>query len=122
MGDAATVLAVDDDDLVRRGFRRVLEQKGCTVLEASDGLSGLEVFRQHKPDAVLLDLRMPGMDGLDVLSVLVKESPDTPVVVISGEGTMSDAVQALRRGAWDFVSKPVDRTLMLDVLRCWICR
>ena len=85
----------------------MLEQKRWQVLEASDGISGLETFREHKPDAVLLDLRMPGMDGLDVLSVLVAEAPETPVVVISGEGTMRDVVEALRRGAWDFVSKPV---------------
>jgi phosphoserine phosphatase RsbU/P len=114
MGEVATVLAIDDDELVRRAFRRVLEQKKWKVLEAADGLSGLSTFREHRPDAVLLDLRMPGMDGLDVLSALVAEAPETPVVVISGEGTMRDVVEALRRGAWDFVSKPVtDSELLL---------
>src|SRR5688500_438097 len=114
MGEVATVLAIDDDELVRRAFRRVLEQRRWRVLEAPDGLVGLSTFREHRPDAVLLDLRMPGMDGLDVLSALVAESPETPVVVISGEGTMRDVVEALRRGAWDFVSKPVtDSELLL---------
>ncbi len=114
MGDARTVLAIDDDELVRRAFRRVLLQRGYVVLEAPDGQSGLDVFRVQRPDAVLLDLRMPGIDGLDVLSTLVLEAPETPVVVISGEGTMTDVVQALRRGAWDFVAKPVtDAELLL---------
>lgn len=113
MSAAATVLAVDDDELVRRAFRRVLEQRHWRVLEAADGPAGLDVFRAEHPDAVLLDLRMPGMDGLDVLSELVAQSPETPVVVISGEGTMRDVVEALRRGAWDFVSKPVTDSELL---------
>jgi len=107
MGGPARVLAIDDDRLVRVAFKRVLERGGYKVLEAEDGASGLEEFRAHAPDAVLLDLRMPGTDGLDVLTEIVKESPETPVLVVSGETTLSDVVQALRRGAWDFVTKPV---------------
>jgi serine phosphatase RsbU (regulator of sigma subunit) len=107
MGDVATVLIIDDDKYVRRAFRRELERGGVHVLEAEDGASGLRSFRERIPSAVVLDLRMPGLDGLDVLSSLVEESPETPVVVVSGEGTMTDVVEALRRGAWDFVSKPV---------------
>jgi DNA-binding NtrC family response regulator len=107
MGDVATVLIIDDDKYVRRAFRRELERGGVQVLEAEDGASGLRSFRERIPSAVVLDLRMPGLDGLDVLSSLVEESPETPVVVVSGEGTMTDVVEALRRGAWDFVSKPV---------------
>ncbi|WP_285172428.1 response regulator, partial [Mycobacterium tuberculosis] len=84
----------------------VLERGGFRVREAEDGSSGLESFRAQPPDAVLLDLRMPGTDGLDVLTEIVKESPETPVLVVSGETTLSDVVQALRRGAWDFVTKP----------------
>jgi serine phosphatase RsbU (regulator of sigma subunit) len=114
MGDVATVLIIDDDRYVRRAFRRELERGGVQVLEAEDGASGLRSFRERVPSAVLLDLRMPGLDGLDVLSSLVEESPETPVVVVSGEGTMTDVVEALRRGAWDFVSKPVvDNEILL---------
>ncbi|HEY0705373.1 MAG TPA: response regulator, partial [Polyangia bacterium] len=107
MADKATVLIVDDDELVRATFVRVLERGGFETREAFDGVEGLRAFREAKPDCVLLDLRMPGMDGLDVLRVLVAESPETPVLVASGAGTMRDAVEALRRGAWDFVLKPV---------------
>jgi len=114
MGEGVvTVLAVDDDRLVRSAFKRLLERAGYRVTEAEDGTSGLQAFRERPPDAVLLDLRMPGTDGLDVLSTIVGESPETPVVVVSGETTLSDVVQALRRGAWDFVTKPVQDAELL---------
>lgn len=112
------VLIIDDDGMVRRAFRRVLERSGLRVIEAEDGSSGLAASREYQPGAVLLDLRMPGMDGLDVLSSLMEERPETAVLVVSGEGTMTDVVQALRRGAWDFVSKPVpDPELLVRMVR-----
>ena len=107
MNDDAPVLIIDDDAGVRGAFRRVLEKSGSRVLEAESGSAGLVLCRECKPGVVLLDLRMPEMDGLDVLSTLVVEHPETPVIVVSGQGTMTDAVEALRRGAWDFVSKPL---------------
>lgn len=107
MGEPATILVIDDDAQVRGAFRRMLEREGFQTVGAEDGRRGLAAFRASPPDAVLLDLRMPEMDGLEVLSVLCGESPETPVVVSSGEGTLRDAVEALRRGAWDFVTKPV---------------
>jgi len=107
MVDAAKVLIVDDDELVRSTFVRILQRGGFRTYEAEDGEKGVTEFRRERPDGVLLDLRMPGMDGLDVLSTIVAESPETPVIVASGAGTMHDAVEALRRGAWDFVVKPM---------------
>lgn len=107
MADAATVLIVDDDELVRATFVRILERGGFNTREAIDGEAGLAAFREKRPDCVLLDLRMPGMDGLDLLRAIVAEAPETPVLVASGAGTMRDAVEALRRGAWDFVVKPM---------------
>ncbi|MEI9938400.1 MAG: response regulator [Pseudomonadota bacterium] len=107
MNDDTPVLIIDDDAGVRGAFRRVLERMGWVVLEAESGTVGLALCRECKPGVVLLDLRMPEMDGLDVLSTLVVEHPETPVVVVSGQGTMTDAVEALRRGAWDFVAKPL---------------
>lgn len=102
-----TVLLIDDNDLVRQAFRRILQQAGFAVLEADGGESGLELFREAAPAAVLVDLRMPGIDGLEVLSRLSQESPETPVIVVSGEGSMTDALSALRFGAWDYVTKPL---------------
>jgi FixJ family two-component response regulator len=107
MADAATVLIVDDDELVRATFVRILERGGFETREALDGEDGLRAFRAQRPSCVLLDLRMPGLDGLDVLRTLVAEAPEVPVLVASGAGTMRDAVEALRRGAWDFVVKPM---------------
>jgi len=118
MSDDAAVLIIDDDDAVRRTFRRVLQRAGLAVLEAEDGDSGLRLCRERRPGLVLLDLRMPHMDGLDVLSELVAEHPETPVVVVSGQGTMDDAVEALRRGAWDFVAKPLpDNEILVRAAR-----
>src|SRR6478735_5054326 len=118
MNDDAPVLIIDDDAAVRGVFRRVLERMGSQVLEAENGATGLILCRERKPGVVLLDLRMPEMDGLDVLSTLVVEHPETPVIVVSGQGTMTDAVEALRRGAWDFVSKPLpDNEILRQAVR-----
>ncbi|MCG5053612.1 MAG: response regulator [Myxococcales bacterium] len=107
MAVATKVLLIDDNELVRTAFARILSFAGFEVTEAEDGESGIEAFRERLPDAVLVDLRMPGIDGLDVLSCLSQEAPETPVIVVSGEGTMNDALQALRLGAWDYVTKPL---------------
>lgn len=114
----APVLIVDDDEAVRRVFRRVLEQAGWFVLEAANGRLGLSLCREQQPGVVLLDLRMPELDGLEVLSTLVAEYPETPVIMVTGQGTMTDAVEALRRGAWDFVSKPLaDNQILVHAVR-----
>lgn len=107
MNDVSPVLIVDDDEAVRGVFRRVLERAGYLVVDASNGKAGLALCSEREPGLVLLDLRMPEMDGLDVLTELNAQHAETPVIMISGQGTMTDAVEALRRGAWDFVSKPL---------------
>jgi response regulator RpfG family c-di-GMP phosphodiesterase len=101
------VLTVDDDEFVREILAAYLEDSGFEVLQAENGILGLETFRREKPDLVMLDLRMPGMDGLEVLGHLTKESPDTPVILVSGMGTIGDAIKALKLGAWDYIAKPI---------------
>jgi sigma-B regulation protein RsbU (phosphoserine phosphatase) len=103
----ASVLTVDDEAGVRRNLSAYLEDCGYRTLEASNGREGLELFRRERPDVVLCDLRMPGMDGLEVLAHIHEESPETPVIVASGAGTLGDVVEALRRGAWDYLTKPI---------------
>lgn len=98
---------IDDEPIMLKNMAVYMEDSGFEVIQSIDGKSGLETFVAHQPDLVLLDLRMPGMDGLEVLSVLKKRSPDTPVIVVTGEGGMGDAVSALRLGAYDFITKPI---------------
>jgi serine phosphatase RsbU (regulator of sigma subunit) len=118
MAGAATVLLIDDDSGVRRGFGRVLESAGFRTMFAEDGARGLAAIRDASPDAVLLDLNMPGLGGLETLTKAASDSPDTPVIVVSGSGRVDDVVQALRRGAWDFVTKPVeDPHLLVQAVR-----
>jgi serine phosphatase RsbU (regulator of sigma subunit) len=118
MASTATVLLIDDDAGVRRGFGRVLEAAGFRMLFAEDGACGLRSMREASPDAVLLDLNMPGLGGLETLTKAATDSPDIPVIVVSGSGRVEDVVQALRRGAWDFVSKPVeDPHLLVKAVR-----
>ncbi|MCK4659781.1 MAG: response regulator [Phycisphaerae bacterium] len=109
----ATVLTIDDEAVVRRGITAYLEDTGFSVLEAENGRVGLEIFRHEHPDVVLIDLRMPEVDGLEVLETLARESPDTGTIVISGTGMMADAVEALHRGAWDYIIKPIEDMAVL---------
>jgi len=102
-----TILTVDDDEFVREILVAYLEDSGFSVLQADNGRTGLETFRQESPDLVMLDLRMPEMDGLEVLSYITGESPETPVILVSGMGTIGDAIKALKLGAWDYIAKPI---------------
>ncbi len=109
----AVVLIIDDEESVRRSISAFLEDRGFTVLEAENGRIGLDVFRRAHPDVVLVDLRMPEVDGLEVLSTIKRESPETPTIVVSGAGVISDAAEALHRGAWDYVLKPIEDMAIL---------
>ena len=104
----ATVLTIDDEEIVRRTVAICLKDRGYSVWEAPNGLAGLDIIRRMRPDVVLVDLRMPEMDGLDVVETIGRESPDLPAIVVSGTGVIADAVEALHRGAWDFVTKPIE--------------
>jgi putative nucleotidyltransferase with HDIG domain len=108
------ILTIDDEYLIREIITDYLEDIGYDVVQAENGIKGLEVFRSEKPDLVLVDLRMPEMDGLDVLSIINKESPQTPIIMVSGTGILQDAIEAIRKGAWDYVSKPIQDMAVLD--------
>ena len=108
------ILIVDDEASIRISFRLYLEDCGYQVCEAKNGIEGLQIFKQVKPNLVLVDLRMPGMDGLSVLENIARQAPDTPVIVISGVGKINNAVQALRMGAWDYITKPVEDLSFLN--------
>jgi DNA-binding response OmpR family regulator len=101
------VLIVDDEPNVRFLFRTALESEGYRVGEAADGAAALETLSRAASDAVLLDLRMPGVSGMDVLRGLREAGIDVPVVIVTAHGTIPDAVEAMKLGAVDFLSKPV---------------
>jgi two-component system nitrogen regulation response regulator NtrX len=112
-----TVLVVDDEADIRASLGRILEYEGITALEAASGREAIEKVESQRPDAVLLDIKMAGMDGLEVLAELRRRDPDLPVIMISGHGTIATAVEATRLGAFDFMEKPLERDRVLLVLR-----
>ncbi len=105
--DPFSLLTIDDDDRLRRSIRTYFEDSGVEVFEANNGESGLAMFRIHQPDIVLVDLTMPVMDGLAFIDALRQICPDQPVIVVSGTGNLQNAVDALHKGVWDFVTKPI---------------
>jgi len=111
-----TVLVVDDDTQIRNTLRGVLEDEGHSVAEAADGAKALEVLERRRFDVVLLDVKMPGVGGLEALEMIREAAPQTGVVMVSGESTISTAVQALKLGAFDFIEKPVDPERLIEVL------
>ena len=116
MSQPAKILIVDDEKLIRLNLRALLEDLGYGVTEAANGREGLDTFDRERPDLVLADLRMPVMDGLSMIAGLQEKSPETPVIVISGTGTVPDAVDSLRLGAWDYIMKPVADVEGLDIV------
>jgi serine phosphatase RsbU (regulator of sigma subunit) len=110
----ARILTIDDEDLVREVITAYLEDSGFEVIQAGDGQTGINLICRELPDLVLCDLRMPGMDGLQVLATVTRDFPELPILVVSGLGGMSDAIQALKLGAWDYVTKPIEDMAVLE--------
>ena len=108
------VLVIDDEEIVRDSVSTYLQDSGFTVEQAADGVQGLDRFRASRPDVVLLDLRMPRMDGLEVLEAVAADLDEVPVIVVTGAGVLQDAVTALRLGAFDFVTKPIVDMAVLE--------
>jgi len=113
-----TILVVDDEQSVRDSIRMILEYEKYGVVFADTGSKGIAEFHAHAPDAVLLDIKMPsGMDGIEVLKVMRASNPGVPIIMISGHGTFETAVEATKLGAFDYLSKPLDREKLLITLR-----
>ena len=112
-----TVLVVDDEPANLDSLRRTLEREGLAVLTAEDGAEGLARVREHRVDVVLTDLKMPGMDGVELLRSIKALAPDTEVVVMTAFGTVETAVAAMKEGAHDFVTKPFKRVQLLKTMR-----
>jgi YesN/AraC family two-component response regulator len=102
------VLIVDDEAGIRKVLGITLEDSGYGVVTAESGEEALRLFRELRPAIVLTDIKMPGMDGIQVLKVIKKEDPDTEVIMITGHGDMELAIQSLKYEATDFITKPIN--------------
>jgi UDP-3-O-acyl N-acetylglucosamine deacetylase len=111
------VLVVDDEERVVQSITGVLEDEGFQVATARSGEEAIGIFQQEKPDVTLVDIWMPGMDGLEVLKRLKWMSPDCQVIMISGHATISTAMTAVKLGAFDFIEKPLSLDLLLQTIR-----
>ena len=111
------ILIVDDEESIRHALRQVFEYEGHEVMTAADGPEAIGLFQSFGPDVTFLDVKMSGLDGLEVLSRIRKVDPGAYVVMISGHGTIDTAVDATRKGAFDFLEKPLDTDRLLVSLR-----
>ena len=111
------ILVIDDEAAIRDSLRMTLEYEGYEFIGAATGQEGLALAEREAPDLVLLDVKMPGMDGIEVLERLRNMNEALPVVVVSGHGTISTAVEATKKGAFDFIEKPFASERVLVSLR-----
>jgi DNA-binding response OmpR family regulator len=115
------VLLVEDDDVIREATQLALERNGFTVDVAADGLAGLDTFRERRPDVALLDIMLPGMNGVSLCRQIREESP-TPVIMMSARADPVDVVLGLEAGADDYVTKPFDSTVLVARIRAVVRR
>ncbi|HQL46640.1 MAG TPA: sigma-54 dependent transcriptional regulator, partial [Bacteroidales bacterium] len=111
------ILVIDDEKSIRNTLKDVLEYEKYEIDLAEDGTSGIELFGQQQYDAVLCDIKMAKMDGIEVLQKLLEISPDMPVIMISGHGNIDTAVDSIKKGAFDFLEKPLDLNRLLITIR-----
>jgi two-component system response regulator RegA len=107
-------MVVDDDATFRGRLAKALAVRGHETLEAADATLAVAAAREHRPDRVILDLRMPGISGLDLITDLMEFDPDIHILVLTGYGSIATAVEAVRRGAIDYLNKPVDAEQILQ--------
>ena len=114
---AQSILVIDDEKAIRKALTEILTFEGFTVEEAADGAEGAKKIKEGNYDCILCDIKMPKMDGLEVLQLAREEKPDTPFIVISGHGNIETAVDAVKKGAYDYISKPPDLNRLLITIR-----
>jgi DNA-binding NtrC family response regulator len=111
------ILVIDDEKSIRRALKEILEFEDFEVDEAEDGKEGLEKAKNSFYDVIFCDIKMPKMDGMEVLENLQKEKVDSPIIMISGHGNIETAVEAIKKGAFDFIEKPLDLNRILVTIR-----
>src|SRR5574344_1955554 len=113
----AKILVIDDQRSIRNTLKDILEYEGHTVGLADDGVIGLDMFKAEQYDVVLTDIKMPNMDGMEVLQNIIDIKRDVPIIMISGHGNIDTAVEAIKKGAYDFIEKPLDLNRLLITIR-----
>jgi len=113
----SNILIIDDEKAIRKTLTEILSYEGYKIEEAGDGEEGLKKFREKTFDVVLCDIKMPKMDGIEFLDKAREGNPDIPVIMISGHGTIETAVEAVKKGAYDYISKPPDLNRLLITIR-----
>ena len=117
MAPRANILVVDDDESIRVGCAQVLTGEGYRVRTAGDGEAAMALWERESFDLVLLDLKMPGLSGMEVLDRLLASDPQVLVIIITGFATIDSAVRAIRAGAHDYVAKPFEAAHLLESVR-----
>lgn len=111
------ILIIDDEQAIRKALREILEYESFTITEAEDGPTALKILEKESFDVIFCDIKMPRMDGLEALSKLKEKGIETPVIMITGHGNIETAVEALKKGAYDFIQKPLDLNRILLSVR-----
>jgi two-component system, NtrC family, nitrogen regulation response regulator NtrX len=111
------ILIVDDERAIRRTIKEILEYEKYTVDEAEDGVQALEMIMKEDYDVAFFDIKMPKMDGMELLSKVMETKPELPVIMISGHGTIDTAVEAVKKGAYDYLPKPPDLNRLIISVR-----
>ena len=111
------ILVVDDEINIRKVLKALLEQEGYHVSEAKDGIEALSLLKKESFQTIITDLRMSHLDGMGLLETSLKQYPDIPIIIITAHGTVDSAVSALKMGAFDYISKPFDKTEMIQVIK-----
>ncbi|GAB4091833.1 sigma-54-dependent transcriptional regulator [Flaviaesturariibacter terrae] len=114
---SSSILLIDDEKAIRKTLTEILSFEGYTIDEAGDGEEGLKCFQKKTYDVVLCDIKMPKIDGLEFLQKATEHNPDVPIIMISGHGTIETAVEAVKKGAYDFIQKPPDLNRLLVTIR-----
>ncbi len=113
----SNILIIDDEKAIRKTLVEILSYEGYKIDEAGDGEEGYRKFREKEYDVILCDIKMPKMDGIEFLEKAKESNPDIPIIMISGHGTIETAVEAVRKGAYDYISKPPDLNRLLITIR-----
>ena len=113
----ARILIIDDERSIRNSMKDILTFEGHEVLVAENGLEGLVTLKSEKPEIVFCDIKMPKMEGIEVLERIKEFSRETPVIMISGHGTIDTAIEAIKKGAYDFIEKPLDLNRILITIK-----